>query len=627
MPGIDSLIQSRSDAYRQNPQQLQQRYQGNKQLIDLLALQKIKSEKEETARQMQMQMDQDPSTIAAQREQEVMGLTKNEMSQQTGALLEKKQGDEQRNMKELVAKMGQQGQPSQGPGQPVAPPAPTPGIAANPAPNMQKFSQGGIVGFNEQGSVDDAANATLQKEIARLKEMYKGARLSDERLLAMAKKNLNDPSAVKDVVGAVNKAAAPFRRGDGLDSAISKGQGASAESMYSDILAPQPRPTLGAEQGPQLPPAGIPGLAESISGRQAPGLNTSVSYERPNTPPAESLQGPTAPTPVTASADLRQGGLNSLIEGQTSRDPGVEGIDARNEAAKFMGRGAKNDKYSAMEAEQKAMMEGINDPSKRRTERIAATLAGAGGRSYTMGQGMHAAGSAERQRQEGESKSMLADLNKSRVAAMNSDLGISQSAIGEGAAVRGEANEGITSGITNLTNDINNKNTNATQLAGVNARAQAAFDQTIAAVESANITAGARDRATKVNKEMRTLMAAAVAAGSKAETLTKVNEIVSKVTESWNLGAAMRPTAQKISALEKQLTDGDGNTKENVDALKLLKAKDQAELRATYEPLFLYHESLGGQASKKPETPSPAGSGAFKSPTGITSTILPTPGA
>ena len=55
---INQDFQNRVDAYKGNPEALTQRYQQNQQLIDLLALQKIKSEKEAAVRQMQMQMSQ-----------------------------------------------------------------------------------------------------------------------------------------------------------------------------------------------------------------------------------------------------------------------------------------------------------------------------------------------------------------------------------------------------------------------------------------------------------------------------------------------------------------------------------------------------------------------------------------
>ena len=43
--GLDAQVEQRMDAYRGNPQKLQQRYGQNKELLDLLALQKLTSEK------------------------------------------------------------------------------------------------------------------------------------------------------------------------------------------------------------------------------------------------------------------------------------------------------------------------------------------------------------------------------------------------------------------------------------------------------------------------------------------------------------------------------------------------------------------------------------------------------
>jgi len=79
--GIGNQVQQRVDAYRSNPQALAMQYQQNQQLIDLLALQKLKSEKEAAARDMQMKMQGEPGTIAEQREQQVQALTQQEVAQ------------------------------------------------------------------------------------------------------------------------------------------------------------------------------------------------------------------------------------------------------------------------------------------------------------------------------------------------------------------------------------------------------------------------------------------------------------------------------------------------------------------------------------------------------------------
>tara|TARA_X000001388_G_scaffold77043_1_gene76215 strand:+ start:503 stop:2737 length:2235 start_codon:yes stop_codon:yes gene_type:complete len=107
--GLDAQVEQRMDAYRGNPQKLQQRYGANKELLDLLALQKLTSEKKAVAADMQMKMQQQPGTIAQQREQEALQLTKQEMSGTLGELagrtkgtLDQKQRMQQQNMQRMA---------------------------------------------------------------------------------------------------------------------------------------------------------------------------------------------------------------------------------------------------------------------------------------------------------------------------------------------------------------------------------------------------------------------------------------------------------------------------------------------------------------------------------------------
>ena len=57
MAGLGS-VDDRVSAYQGNTKPLEQRYAMTQDLLDLLALQKIKSQKEAAARQMQLQMAQ-----------------------------------------------------------------------------------------------------------------------------------------------------------------------------------------------------------------------------------------------------------------------------------------------------------------------------------------------------------------------------------------------------------------------------------------------------------------------------------------------------------------------------------------------------------------------------------------
>ena len=67
---IDREVNSRANAYRGNETALKEMYAGKKQLIDLLALQKLKSEREAAEKEIQMKAQVSPTTVADQLENE-----------------------------------------------------------------------------------------------------------------------------------------------------------------------------------------------------------------------------------------------------------------------------------------------------------------------------------------------------------------------------------------------------------------------------------------------------------------------------------------------------------------------------------------------------------------------------
>ncbi len=124
--GIDSQINERVDTYSSDPQKLMQRYTQSQSLLDLLALQKLKSEKEAAMRNMQTQMQPPMNTVRDQREQQVLDMTRNEVAQQA------MQGGQQlalNKQREMQAR----------------------GLPAQATPNMQGMAMGGIVGYQEGG--------------------------------------------------------------------------------------------------------------------------------------------------------------------------------------------------------------------------------------------------------------------------------------------------------------------------------------------------------------------------------------------------------------------------------------------------------------------------------------------
>ena len=135
--GIAGEIERKKDAYRGNPTMLQQRYQQDRQFMDLLALEQLKKEKETAIRNMQLEAEQNPDTIAQQREQQVLAMIKQEQGQKLGDVAKRTAGT-----------LGQINQRAQQNMQRTA----KQGIASA-APRMAK--EGGIVGYRSGGGVTD----------------------------------------------------------------------------------------------------------------------------------------------------------------------------------------------------------------------------------------------------------------------------------------------------------------------------------------------------------------------------------------------------------------------------------------------------------------------------------------
>ena len=166
---IDQEIQSKVDAYRGNPQQLMQRYQQNQQLVDLLALQKLKSEKEAAARDMQLQMQQQPQTIKQQREAELLNMTKQEMMQQTQGVLQQRQAQQQQNLQQVA----QQGLGALANQRPAAP------QGAPQGQLMPRMAQGGIVSFQPGGSVGGRITFDQWRRMSRGERQRAGLPVSE----------------------------------------------------------------------------------------------------------------------------------------------------------------------------------------------------------------------------------------------------------------------------------------------------------------------------------------------------------------------------------------------------------------------------------------------------------------
>ena len=165
--GIGQEIERKKEAYRGNPQALQKRYQQNKQLVDLLALQQLKSEKETAVRNMQAQMQQNPATIAQQREQELLAMIKQEQGQKLGDVAKRTAGtlgQINKRAQQNMQRTAKRGLPSMAGLQGMG------GLQGMRGP-QRRMAQGGIVGFQSGEMVDgEAETVSVADAIAELGE-------------------------------------------------------------------------------------------------------------------------------------------------------------------------------------------------------------------------------------------------------------------------------------------------------------------------------------------------------------------------------------------------------------------------------------------------------------------------
>jgi len=159
--GMAQAVDTKVEAYRNNPQALEKRLSNNQQLLDLLALQKVKSEKEAAKNQLILSEQQVPSTILEQREQEVLAMNKDDLAKQTAGILGERQKQKQ---KEMSRPPMPQGAPQGAPQQPPIR-ANRGGLMPLPRPNMKNMAQGGIMGYQAGGDIDAETEKKLKDKL------------------------------------------------------------------------------------------------------------------------------------------------------------------------------------------------------------------------------------------------------------------------------------------------------------------------------------------------------------------------------------------------------------------------------------------------------------------------------
>lgn len=401
--GIDDVVQRKVDAYRGNPAALQQRYAQNQELIDLLALQKLKSEKEAAAREVSMQMQNSPKTIAEQREQEVLGLTKNEMVKQTGDIMKQRQAQQ-------MAQRGAVGAPQ--------------GIASQAAPRM--MAGGGIVALAPGGPVSSQEKfdeiAAIRKQIAdgtiSKAEGYKKIEALSPGLSSAYRTKPLESGPAKFVQPPLNRQGLDAA---GLQAAVTE-RNENQQSMDSTLAGMQGNALgTGALQGrgqgtAKAPPQKVFGMDDEYDGK--PPVQPPAEPPKPYTAPQldKGLGAVSVPTKRTKFLDPEGYGVSMSDASSTAEaKAGIKGL--MDTDAEAMRSGAMKYGLEALGmsperiAAEKARQQALADLDRRQLagnqrEQLSAFLRGTA-QAGSMAGGSAAAANVRAQQQSGERARLL----------------------------------------------------------------------------------------------------------------------------------------------------------------------------------------------------------------------------
>lgn len=372
---IDQEVASRVQEFKGKPQELQQQYAASQQLIDLLALQKIKSMQEAAARQMQLQMAQQQaangeasSTIAEQREKEVMDMTKQELAQQRGELAQQQEVEQKQAMQKLMGGI-------------------TNAQGAASAMEPKAMAAGGIVAFDDGGP-------TNKDERYKRKE---GESFEDFRARVLAMEQAANQERLKRERNEVERGR--------LMELEKRGGAAIPPSPYGikrDLGIASLAPA--APQAPQTPQAERLPVSEAQATMKA-GPQAAVPPLTPMAPPQAAQQPPMPAAPpkpqqqglgglqMGPPEDTLQNALRRQSIAAMNVDPKAEKLA---EEARVEGRLKMTPAQRGVHEEGIAGLKGMYDqdfdPEMLRREGIKRYLLGMGGRS--MGEFAGGAGTA-----------------------------------------------------------------------------------------------------------------------------------------------------------------------------------------------------------------------------------------
>ena len=550
MAGLGS-VDDRVAAYSGNTKPLEQRYAMSQDLLDLLALQKIKSQKDAAARQMQMQMAQQQAeggeanmTVAQQREKEVGDMTKNELAEQRGDTAQQQTEQQQAMMQKMMG--GIAGAPG-----------------ANAAAQPKMMATGGIVGYAAGDRVEDP------RRKRREGESFEDFR---QRIIALDEEESRGRSQTDRVAQEAGRLAELQKRG-------------GAAVPPSPFLGPRTDPTLAKPAAPAaspqaaIPPAEVVAAAQGAPRPPAPAPRPPAPAAAPKPPgiaglpgAAAAASGMPAPPPVAPANDFGQK-LEAAAIKNAEIDPAVRQLSEE----------ARVEKRMALTPEQRGVYEeGIGglqkmyqeqyDPERQQREGLKRALIGAGGRRYGEFAGAAGAGMAYDESQRAAKLKEFGDVQKARTGLIDIDRANVKEGIGAGQKAYEQGSlsqrQGMESGSRLYGADVESRN----KLYGIDVESRnKALDREIDKLKiSAQRDATAAAREGLSYDKARTIY---------ATTVGRAQELERKLDDDFTKQNGMLLMQEQTGKL-------DPAQKNQLETAKLLLGQQKARMRKELEPVL-----------------------------------------
>lgn len=290
---LNQDIDQKIAAYGRDPSLMGQRRPLSEDLVGALAMQQMKSEKADKEKNINLAMQNNPSTIVEQYEQELAQRSQQELAKQTAGIMQERNKLKQQ---ELGRPPAPKGIPQGAPQQPPTRYAAAGGLMQVPRPNMRNMAQGGILGYQAGGAIEK-----VKEFIAN-----RGGKLTQQEMSDVVNMVKQNPEVIAYLEQ--NQGYISVEENAEIDSAVSL-QKQDSEDV-SDAVVPDIKPaaSIVAE-----PPKGAPVATSGIAAA------TANKGQRPlDVPPAGAAianSGIAAATAQGQEEEKKEAGLASIVAG------------------------------------------------------------------------------------------------------------------------------------------------------------------------------------------------------------------------------------------------------------------------------------------------------------------------